>query len=734
MTGVDGTIRIDTKMDSKGFNTGIKNIVGNLGKLLGVLSKVGAAIGITFGIGAIAMFGRSAVQAASELSSAMIGLQSIADGQGRSFTQAQKIIDEYTKDGLIPATNAINAYKNLALRGYDTSQIEQTLIALKDASAFSRQASYTMGEAVQSATEGLKNENSILVDNAGVTKNVAKMWQEYAASIGTTANALTQQQKIQAEVAGIMQETRFQTGDAAKVSNTYAGVTMGLSAAFYNLKVAVGNIFMPILQKLIPVITNAINWLTVLANTIARVINILFGTNISLASTATEMGNVEEKTAGAAGAQGKLAKETKAAGKAAKGALAAFDELNVLQQETPSPDTGGAGAGAGVGAGGGGLEIPVPEETPFTEALDALTEKVMAFKEKFLEFIEPLKEPFENLKRVALELGGTIWSGLQWVWENILVPFGTWLVQAAAPVFIDLLAAGLNVLNEVLKEVGPALEWLWFNVLQPLGEWTGEAFLNAITWITEKLNEAAIIISEEGFMGLLRANWQFTVDFFKEALRNGVAILGLEFELLKGLALRAWEGIKTGWANAKIWFQTVVIDPIKKGFGTALDWIKEKWETVFTGVQEFVKTSLNNVIDFINHLIVAVTTALNTIIDAINSLSFSVPEGVPIWGGMHWGFNLPKVPVPQIPRLATGAVIPPNSEFLAILGDQTSGRNIEAPESLIRQIIQEELGGMQTEVTINFGGSLGALVRELKPYIDKENIRIGSSLIASGTV
>ena len=66
------------------------------------------------------------------------------------------------------------------MRGYSIDQIEQTMIALKDSSAFGRQASLSLGDAVQSATEGLKNENSIIVDNAGVTKNVAKMWEDYA--------------------------------------------------------------------------------------------------------------------------------------------------------------------------------------------------------------------------------------------------------------------------------------------------------------------------------------------------------------------------------------------------------------------------------------------------------------------------------------------------------------------------------------------------------------------------
>lgn len=56
------------------------------------------------------------------------------------------------------------------------------------------------------------------------------------------------------------------------------------------------------------------------------------------------------------------------------------------------------------------------------------------------------------------------------------------------------------------------------------------------------------------------------------------------------------------------------------------------------------------------------------------------------------------MPPVKIPRLATGAVIPPNAQFAAILGDQTHGRNLEAPESLIRQIVREESGGASQEL------------------------------------
>ena len=210
----------------------------NIGK---TLKGIGAMLG---GL-AVGKLVKDSLNAASELEGAFVGLESILTGQGRSFSKAKAFINDYIQDGLIPLTDAITAYKNLAARGYNDEQIQQVLERLKDAAAFGRQSSYTLGEAVRTATEGLKNENSILVDNAGVTKNVSKMWEEYAKSIGKTRNQLTQAEKIQAEVNGILKETQWQVGDAAKYTKTYAGRLAMLSKTLQDIKITIGNALKP---------------------------------------------------------------------------------------------------------------------------------------------------------------------------------------------------------------------------------------------------------------------------------------------------------------------------------------------------------------------------------------------------------------------------------------------------------------------------------------------------------
>jgi hypothetical protein len=213
------------------WQKGINKTLKGVGVILGGLT-IGAAV-------------KSTIQSASELESAMLGLQSILEAQGRSFTKANQFIQDYVSDGLVPLADAVTAYKNLTARGYNDEQIQQVMSRLKDAASFGRQSAYTLGEAVRSATEGLKNENSVLVDNAGVTKNVAKMWDEYARSIGKSRNQLTQQEKIQAEVNGILKETEFQVGDAAKYTKTYAGSLARLGKVLQDIKVNIGNALKP---------------------------------------------------------------------------------------------------------------------------------------------------------------------------------------------------------------------------------------------------------------------------------------------------------------------------------------------------------------------------------------------------------------------------------------------------------------------------------------------------------
>lgn len=557
--GYDGSIRIDSKINSRGFNTGISSMGNALKKLAGM-------VGLAFGVAAIVNFGKESVKAASSLSSALIGLKSIVEGQGKSFSQAQEFIQDYIKDGLVPLENAVTAYKNLLMRGYNTEQIEQTLTALKDASAFGRQASYSMGEAVASATEGLKNENSILVDNAGVTKNVAKMWEDYAKSIGTTANNLTQQQKIQAEVNGILEESRFQAGDAAKVAGTYAGQVAMLSFNLQQLKVAVGNTIIPVIQAAIPAVNTLISSLAELANVFTQVTTAMFGMK-EQAKADEELedsnDNAAESAEDLADATEDVGKATEKAAKKVKGSLAPFDDLKKISASTAdsledTADDINEGLDLeGVGEGGtlwGNVEVS-PE---------------------ILALVEGLKQELEALKEAAAR----VWKPFKDAWDK----YGGAVIDAAK--------RALSSLWSLLKEIGKTFAEIWESSV-------ADEILGGILSIAAGILEFIAALADQ-----FKEVWAETGSDFVEAFFYAISSI---IELVKSIGEAFAEAWNSGVGEEILQTILSILTNIFNIVGTIATKLREAWEANNNGV-EIWKSILNiisSVLNFIDRILKA---------------------------------------------------------------------------------------------------------------------------------
>ncbi|MFH1984120.1 MAG: hypothetical protein ABIL58_19955 [Pseudomonadota bacterium] len=173
------------------------------------------------------------------------GLAGVARYNGVEIGEAMQAASAMTEDGLMNIAASSKSLQNLLSRGFKIDEALTMLGRLKDAAAFNRAGSLSMAEAVESATEGLKNENSILVDNAGVTKNVSVMWKEYADSIGRGVQSLTLAEKRQAEYNGILRETEAQAGNAARAADGMTGAKARLSTQVLTLKTALGESLVP---------------------------------------------------------------------------------------------------------------------------------------------------------------------------------------------------------------------------------------------------------------------------------------------------------------------------------------------------------------------------------------------------------------------------------------------------------------------------------------------------------
>ena len=181
---------------------------------------------------------------------------------------------------------------------------------------------------------------------------------------------------------------------------------------------------------------------------------------------------------------------------------------------------------------------------------------------------------------------------------------------------------------------------------------------------------------------------------YADQIKEGLNKFG---EWLKNIFCRDWTqvfGPGLGTAlNAFVGIVSGILGGLKEMFFGLLDFIQGvftgNWSQAWEGIKGILKGAINGIIGIINGLIEATVNGVNAV---FRLLSFDIP--LPNGGSI--GLSLPQFAAPQIPYLAQGAVIPPNAPFMAVLGDQRSGNNIEAPESLIRKIVREETRGMSS--------------------------------------
>ncbi|MCM1564927.1 MAG: hypothetical protein NC238_03025 [Dehalobacter sp.] len=552
---------------------------------------------------------------AGELQTSLLGLQSILEGQGRSVSGATKFIQSYIEDGLVPLTDAVTAYKNLAARGYTDDQIQEVLGRLKDAASFGRQSSYTLGEAVKSATEGLKNENSILVDNAGVTKNVAKMWEEYAQSIGKSTNDLTQQEKIQAEVAGIMEETKFQIGDAARYAATYNGQLSALSKTLKDIKVNLGQAFMPIAMTIIPLLQSLAKNIAAVTSNIAQFMQALFGSDSAQAQNA-------KSAAKASKAETSLAQSTKSAGTAAKKGLAAFDELNILQKKT----TGGSDVGSSSST-----------TTESSQSDEGATEN--GIPQGILDFANKVRTDLAPVKAYLVEIGGYF----QQFWGNIqpaLKPIISFLKEMFIPIWAtikfvvvtafefikDAIRGALTIIQGVIKVFGGIIS----------GDWS-------MLW--------------DGVKDIFKGSWDIIYGVMKVVAAFMQRIIKEIANAIKVTWGALWTDVKNSTSNTWNWLSTkasAIFNGIKNTVVTAFTSAKNVIATAFEGIKLTVKNAINWAITKVNYLITKINNM--AIVEGVRELASKA------------GFTIPKIPT--ITPLAQGALA--YGPTFAMVGDNVN--------------------------------------------------------------
>lgn len=303
----------------------------------------------------------------------------------------------------------------------------------------------------------------------------------------------------------------------------------------------------------------------------------------------------------------------------------------------------------------------------------------------------------------TLSLNGTIFDTFKASWNSLWSEGVSPAIESISNVWIGLVNTMAGAWNEwgepiftgiktAVKTTGDVFLDIWNNMLQPVWE-------NALDVIDRVWSE---------HLQPLLANF---LDFVGEVVtcattiyNNFIApVVGFLSELLGPIFIAIFDSIgnKVGVVvgtiadlmNDTITVFKGVIQFIKGVFSG--DWegawngIVTAFDGIFSGIADIAKGPINMVIGLINGMLDGLESGINSIVRKVNSLSFDVPDWVPVIGGDHFGFDLPQVGFGSIPYLAEGGYVKPNTPQLAMIGDNKHQGEVVAPEDKLIDMAQK---------------------------------------------
>lgn len=342
----------------------------------------------------------------------------------------------------------------------------------------------------------------------------------------------------------------------------------------------------------------------------------------------------------------------------------------------------------------------------------------------------PLLESISNLTSAFAPILESVGNVLEWIYKNIVLPMLKWVIEVGLPTVINLVAKVATFLADhqpIVEAFGVALigafaaakiAGLASSVIKSVSGiamsakglislMTGTGgIMGGIKAIATAIGPGGVFVLAVGAciaIGvLLYKNWDKIKemagkvwDWISNKTRRFVEDIGNKLRGLATKIVTIWGSIKAS-AHQKwnaIW-STVsgFVERIKNAIVDKFTSAKNTVVDVFNGMRDAIRSVLNNIISVVNGAI----SKVNGVVSAVESAFSFGPWKVPTpFGSKTIGFKATFPRVPTVPYLAKGAVIPPRSEFLAVLGDQKQGNNIETPEALLRKIVREETAGRQ---------------------------------------
>ena len=471
-----------------------------------------------------------------------------------------------------------------------------------------------------------------------------------------------------------------------------------LQLGFGKMKAAIADSVAPIAAVFVPMINKAVAAVSEFAGYVGQ-----FFRGLILGITGQDM--LGESAENATEQEEKLAQSAKKTGTAVRRSLVAFDQLNRLSR----------GSGGSKKTTQEELGIYIPDA--ISPQVQAVVDKVLALLKPLLEIdLQPLKLSLQNLGEAFSGLAQLAGQSLQWLWFEVLTPFIAWGAESFAPALTDLFAGALEL---VTAAVAPLMEGIkaLYEALRPVVDFVGQqvvAILGSFQGAFEKLT------------GVFQAKGPQITGILQNIATVVSALWGTVGPVLETLAEGFGETFSSIWDTVST-VMGYLIDAMSGASDFLTGVFTGSWQAAWDGIVEYLRGAVNSVIGLLNGMLGRFSSAVNSAIDGANSLSFSIPEWVPIIGGRSFSPNLSYMNTPQIPYLAKGAVLPANKPFMAVVGDQRHGTNIEAPLATIQQAVA---GVMQDHIRSNLAGH-EATVEVLRQILEAVlGIRIGDDTIA----
>ena len=587
---------------------------------------------------------------------------------------------------------------------------------------------------------------------AGKSTTMAGKAQIAAAAVARTSKAVGQLgRRLAGIVSGALVFNLISSAlrSVVNVMGTTIAKTNGVSTALGKLKGAAATAAAGLASALSPAIIGLLNLLTSLINGFLRLLFLLTGKSISSM----------KQTAKGINAVGSAAGSTSKQADKAKRSLAGFDEIERLDAKTGS--SGGANYNFDhIASPLGGITDKLKNFlstfqtllAPSVAAWSAAWEQIRNAASAVWPEVQQAALAFwnEGLSPLLTYLSGTFAPGVFNAFSEAFAPIVGGVASTAIYVLADLftwacgigtdaingvLIPALDLLLQIWQDLMSGIKTAWDTYGQPLMDGVILAFQNledlaTLLWetIVKPILQNLISVLQQLWSSHLKPLWD---DILLLVASVANCLLDLWNNLLAPVA--KWIIATFGPAFAEVF--NAIADVVGVAVGAIADAIdlavvvlrgltdflsavfRGNWDaawqaigntvsTVWDKMTNAIKTAVNGIIGFINRMISAVVTGINAVINALNGLSFDLPD---IFGGGHVGFHISTLTAPQIPYLAQGAVIPANREFLAVLGDQSHGTNVEAPLDTIKQAVAEVMEDLQAGQMAGFEAVVSVL-------------------------